>query len=306
MIYNSVTELIGKTPIVKLNKITDDIRATVLLKLEYFNPGGSVKDRIGLNMIEEAEKSGLINEQSHIIEPTSGNTGIGLAMVCAAKGYKLTLTMPESMSIERRKILRAYGANLVLTDQTKGMKGSIAKAEEIANKDPNGIILQQFKNPANPDVHRKTTALEILDATGGKLNAFVAGVGTGGTITGTGEILKEKIPGIKIYAVEPKDSPVLSGGDPGPHKLAGIGAGFIPDILNTHIYDGIETIEYEEAVLTARRLASEEGIFVGYSGGAAVTAALKIAKTMDENQTILAIVPDTGERYLSNPIWNIE
>ncbi len=305
-IYKNITEIIGNTPIIKLNRLASGLKATVLVKCESFNPGGSVKDRIGLAMIEEAEKEGILKPDSHIVEPTSGNTGIGLALVCAAKGYKLTLTMPESMSVERRKILRAYGANLVLTPAADGMKGAIAKAEDLGKADGHVFIPQQFKNKANPEVHRRTTAREILDAVGQKLDAFVAGIGTGGTITGVGEILRKEIKHpLKIYAVEPVDSPVLSGGKPGKHKIQGIGAGFVPDVLNTKIYDQVITVGFEDAVNTSRNLAKLEGIFAGISSGAALWAALHIAKDLKEGQTVLVLLPDTGERYLSTDLWNL-
>ncbi len=305
-IYNNIIETIGNTPIVKINRINKNLnlKPTILVKLESFNPASSVKDRIAMAMIEDAEKAGIIKPDSHIVEPTSGNTGIGLAIICAAKGYKLTLTMPESMSIERRKILKAFGADLVLTEPSKGMKGAIMKAEELAKDSDKIYIPQQFKNLSNPRIHRETTAVEILEATGGKLDAFVSGIGTGGTITGVGEVLKEKIKNIKIYAVEPEGSPVLSGGTPGPHKIQGIGAGFIPDVLNTKIYDEVIKVNYEQASESARNLAKLEGIFVGISSGAAMYATLTVAKRMDKNQVILGILPDTGERYLTTELWN--
>jgi len=287
-----------------LNKIKKGIKANILAKLESFNPGGSVKDRIGMAMIDAAEKAGILKPGDKIVEPTSGNTGIALALVSAAKGYHLTLTMPESMSIERRKILHALGAELVLTPAEKGMKGAIEKAEEIKQKEGNVFIPQQFKNLANPEIHRKTTAQEIIRDTEGKINAFVAGVGTGGTITGVGEVLKNKIgKHVKIIAVEPKDSPVLSGGSPGPHKIQGIGAGFIPDILNVNIIDQIIQVEYSDAINTARELASFEGIFAGISSGAAAWAAIKVAKTLGEDETEVVVLPDTGERYLSTELF---
>lgn len=302
--YNTILETIGNTPVVKLNRVGAALASTVLVKLESRNPGASVKDRIALAMIEVAEKEGILTPGSHIVEPTSGNTGIGLAMVAAVKGYKLTLTMPESMTIERRKILRAFGANLVLTPKEKGMKGAIAKAEELAAEDGAVFIPQQFKNLANPEIHRRTTAREILDATDGHLDAFVAGVGTGGTITGVGEVLKQEIgDSVKIVAVEPADSPVLSGGQPAPHKIQGIGAGFIPEVLNTTIYDQIIQVQYADAKATARDLAALEGIFVGISSGAATWAALQIAKDLNDGQVVLALLPDTGERYLSTELW---
>jgi cysteine synthase A len=304
-IYNSIIETIGNTPIIKLNRIVSDIKSTVLVKCESFNPGGSIKDRIGASMIEKAEQEGILNKDSHIIEPTSGNTGIGLAMVCAAKGYKISLTMPESMSSERRNILKALGANLILTPASQGMKGAIGKASEMAKIEGNIFIPQQFMNLANPEIHRKTTAVEILEATNGNLDAFVAGIGTGGTITGVGEILKKKIGSkIKIYGIEPENSPVLSGGSAGPHKIQGIGAGFIPDVLNTSAYDDIIRVKYIDAIETSRNLAKLEGIFVGISSGAAAWAAIKVAKKLRESQSVLAILPDTGERYLSTELWS--
>lgn len=305
-IYNNIIETIGNTPIVKLKRITASLKPIVLVKLESLNPGGSVKDRIAMSMIQAAEKEGIIKpEKTHIVEPTSGNTGIGLSMVCAAKGYKITLVMPNSMSIERREILKAYGANLVLTPSELGMRGSIDKAQEIAVQEGHVFIPQQFKNKANPEVHRKTTAPEIIEATGGKLDAFVAGIGTGGTITGTGEILKREIgSGLKIFAVEPEGSPILSGGEPGPHKIAGIGAGFIPEVLDVSVFDEIIRVTNEDALNTSRMLARLEGIFVGISSGAATWAALEVAKRYQEDQVILAILPDTGERYLSTELWS--
>ncbi len=306
-IFNDITETIGNTPIVKLNRLTAGLKATVLVKCESFNPGASVKDRIALAMIEVAEKEGLLKKNSQIIEPTSGNTGIGLALVCAAKGYKLTLTMPDSMSIERRNILRAYGANLVLTPAADGMKGAIAKAEELGKAFGNVFIPQQFKNKANPEIHRRTTAREIMDAIGQKLDAFIAGIGTGGTITGVGEILRKEIKHpIKIFAVEPVDSPVLSGGKPGRHKIQGIGAGFVPEVLNTKIYDSVITVGIEDAINTSRALAKQEGIFAGISSGAALWAALQVAKEYQEGQVVLTLLPDTGERYLSTDLWSIQ
>ncbi|MFX1450962.1 MAG: cysteine synthase A [Promethearchaeota archaeon] len=304
-IYENIIETIGNTPIVKLNRINNGLKPKILVKLESFNPASSVKDRIAMAMIEDAEKAGIIKRDSHIIEPTSGNTGIGLAIVCAAKGYKLTLTMPESMSIERRKILKAFGANLVLTESSKGMKGAIEKAKELANGSDKVYIPQQFKNLSNPKIHRETTAVEILEATDGKLDAFVAGIGTGGTITGVGEVLRKKIKNVKIYAVEPEESPVLSGGKPGPHKIQGIGAGFVPDVLNTEIYDDVIKVHFKQAVEAARNLAKKEGIFVGISSGATLYATLKVAAEMNEDQVILGLLPDTGERYLSTELWNL-
>lgn len=302
-IYNNITELIGRTPLVRLNKINPG-KATVLAKLESFNPGGSVKDRIARAMIEAAESEGLVKAGTVVIEPTSGNTGIGLALVCAAKGYKLILTMPESMSVERRKILLAYGAELVLTPATEGMKGAIAKATELAGQYPDSFIPQQFQNKANPEIHRETTALEIWDDTDGKVDIFVSGVGTGGTVTGVGEVLKSRNQDIKVYAVEPAGSPVLSGGNPGPHKIQGIGAGFVPEILNTSIYDEVLKVEVEDAVQAAKNIASCEGIFVGISSGAALWAALKLSeKPENDGKVIVVVLPDTGERYLSTVLF---
>lgn len=298
-VVNNVLELIGKTPTVKLNKIVETDMAQVFGKLESFNPGGSVKDRICLSMIEDAERKGLIGPGSTIIEPTSGNTGIGLAMVCAVKGYKCTLTMPETMSLERIYILKSYGAEVVLTPGIEGMEGAIKKAEELLKKIPNSVMPQQFKNEANPRIHRETTAKEILGVTNGKIDAFVAGVGTGGTITGVGEILKEQNQEIKIVAVEPETSAVLSGRKPGPHKIQGIGAGFIPDVLNRDIIDEIIQVSDDDAFRTSRRLAREEGLFVGISAGAAAYAALKVAKDLGKDKLVVVILPDTGERYFS-------
>ncbi|KRF58334.1 cysteine synthase [Bacillus sp. Soil745] len=303
---NSVIDLIGQTPIVKLNKLQNENSADIYLKLEYFNPGSSVKDRIALAMIEAAEKNGTLKPGDTIIEPTSGNTGIGLAMVAAAKGYKSILVMPETMSLERRNLLRAYGAELVLTPGPEGMKGAIAKATELS-KEKGYFIPQQFENEANPEVHRNTTGPEIVEAFGDEgLDAFVAGIGTGGTITGAGEVLREKFPDIKIYAVEPADSPVLSGGTPGPHKIQGIGAGFIPTILNTDLYDEIIQVNTEESFDYARRAAKEEGILGGISSGGAIAAAIKVADKLGKGKKVLAIIPSNGERYLSTPLYNFE
>ena len=298
-VAKDVTELIGQTPMVRLNRIVEPNSAEILAKLEYFNPGGSVKDRICLSMIETAEKQGYLKKDYTIIEPTSGNTGIGLAMVAAVKGYKCILTMPETMSLERIYILKSYGAEVILTSGVGGMNGAIKKAEELHRKIPNSFILQQFRNPANPEAHRKTTAKEILEATNGKIDAFVAGVGTGGTITGVGEVLKKENPKIMIVAVEPKSSAVLSGKSAGPHKIQGIGAGFIPEILNKHIIDQIITVDDNEAFKTSKRLAQEEGLFVGISSGAATWAALTVATSFGKGKTIVVILPDTGERYFS-------
>ncbi|CAF1855557.1 cysteine synthase A [Bacillus subtilis] len=305
-VANSITELIGNTPIVKLNRLTDENSADVYLKLEYMNPGSSVKDRIGLAMIEAAEKEGKLKAGDTIIEPTSGNTGIGLAMVAAAKGLKAILVMPDTMSMERRNLLRAYGAELVLTPGAEGMKGAIKKAEELAEKH-GYFVPQQFNNPSNPEIHRQTTGKEIVEQFGDdQLDAFVAGIGTGGTITGAGEVLKEAYPSIKIYAVEPSDSPVLSGGKPGPHKIQGIGAGFVPDILNTEVYDEIFPVKNEEAFEYARRAAREEGILGGISSGAAIYAALQVAKKLGKGKKVLAIIPSNGERYLSTPLYQFD
>ncbi|MFH1784787.1 MAG: cysteine synthase A [bacterium] len=298
-IANSVLELIGHTPMVRFNKIVEPGMATILAKLEFFNPGGSVKDRICLAMIEDAQKKGLLKSGSTIIEPTSGNTGIGLAMVCAVKGYACILTMPETMSLERIYIVKSYGAQVILTPGKEGMKGSINKAEELLKKIPGSVMLQQFENKANPAAHRNTTAKEILEATGGKVDAFVAGVGTGGTITGVGEILKEHNKDIRVIAVEPKGSAVLSGEKSGPHKIQGIGAGFVPDILNREIIDEIIKVEDNDAFNTSKRLAEKEGLFVGISAGAAVYAALEVARNLDKDKNVVVILPDTGERYFS-------
>ncbi len=304
-IANNVSELIGNTPVVKLNKIVEDGSAEVYLKLEYMNPGSSVKDRIALAMINDAEEKGLLKPDTTIIEPTSGNTGIGLAWVAAAKGYKAILVMPDTMSIERRNLLKAYGAQLILTPGKEGMKGAIAKATELAEQ--NGYFMpQQFQNEANPEVHRQTTGKEIVEQMGDQLDAFVSGIGTGGTISGAGSVLREAYKDIKIVAVEPADSPVLSGGSPGPHKIQGIGAGFVPDTLNTEIYDEIIKVANEEAFEQARRAAKEEGILGGISAGAAIHAALQVAKKLGEGKKVLAIIPDNGERYLSTPLYNFE
>jgi cysteine synthase A len=305
-VVNNITQLIGQTPMVKLNRVVPEGAAEVYAKLESFNPGGSVKDRIALNMIESAEAEGILKAGGTIIEPTSGNTGIGLAMVGAAKGYKVILTMPDTMSIERRKILKAFGAEILLTPGEKGMPGAIDKAKELADTNDDYFMPQQFMNAANPDVHRKTTAKEIIEATAGKLDAFVAGIGTGGTVTGTGEVLKEEISGIKIVGIEPTGSPVISGGNPGPHMIQGIGAGFIPDVLNTDILDEVKQIENEEAMEMARKLAVEEGILVGISAGAAVAAAIKVAQELGADKRVVVIIPDTGERYLSTTLFKAE
>ncbi|MGM0750161.1 MAG: cysteine synthase A [Bacillota bacterium] len=305
-VANSITELIGNTPIVKLNRLVEENSADVYLKLEYMNPGSSVKDRIGFAMIEAAEKEGKLKAGDTIIEPTSGNTGIGLAMVAAAKGLKAILVMPDTMSMERRNLLRAYGAELVLTPGAEGMKGAIKKAEELA-EEHGYFVPQQFNNPANAEIHRQTTGKELVEQFGeDQLDAFVAGIGTGGTITGAGEVLKEAYPSIRIYAVEPSDSPVLSGGKPGPHKIQGIGAGFVPEILNTEVYDEIFPVKNEEAFEYARKAAREEGILGGISSGAAIYAALQVAKKLGKGKKVLAVIPSNGERYLSTPLYQFE
>lgn len=302
-IYNDVIETIGKTPLVRINNLANP-EVTVLAKLESSNPGGSVKDRIALSMIEAAEKTGQITARTLIVEPTSGNTGIGLAIVCAAKGYRLTLTMPESMSLERRKLLEILGANIVLTPAELGMQGAINKAEEIGASDPNVFIAQQFQNPANPEIHRETTAEEIWDDCDGKVDIFVAGIGTGGTITGCGEVFKGKNPDITVVAVEPADSAVLSGSKPGPHKIQGIGAGFVPEILNVDIYDEVIKITNDEAMEMTRQLAQKEGILAGISSGAAMFATVQLAKReANKGKTIVVILPDTGERYISTELY---
>lgn len=301
---NTIADLVGKTPLVKLNRLTGAEDADIYVKLEYFNPGSSVKDRIALAMIEAAEKSGELSEGSTIIEPTSGNTGIGLAMIAAAKGYKAVLVMPDTMSSERRNLLRAYGADLVLTPGAEGMKGAIGKAGELA-KENGWFMPQQFNNEANPEIHRLTTGPEIADALD-RVDAFISGIGTGGTITGAGSVLKERFPDVKIIAVEPTDSPVLSGGKPGPHKIQGIGAGFVPKVLDTDIYDEIILVSNEESYDTARRAAREEGILGGVSSGAAIFAAIQVAKKLGKGKKVVAILPSNGERYLSTPLYQFD
>ena len=306
-IYTSATQLIGHTPLLKVNNYLKDQNiegVELLAKLEYFNPAGSVKDRIALAMIEDAEKKGILKEGSTIIEPTSGNTGIGLASVAAAKGYRTILTLPETMSVERRNLLKAYGAELVLTEGSKGMKGAIAKAEELEKSIPGAVILGQFDNPANPAAHAATTGPEIWEDTDGQVDIFVAGVGTGGTVTGVGEYLKSQCPKVKVVAVEPATSPVLSEGHAGPHKIQGIGAGFVPDVLNTKVYDEIIPVSNEDAFATGRLIGHKEGVLVGISSGAAVWAAVELAKRPEnKGKTIVALLPDTGDRYLSTPLF---
>lgn len=303
-IANDITGLIGNTPLVKLNRLTKDSFATVVAKLEFFNPCSSVKDRIGLSMIENAEKVGKINKDTIIVEPTSGNTGIALAFVCAVKGYKLILTMPETMSVERRQLLLALGAEIVLTPGAEGMRGAVKKAEELSKSNKRFFMPQQFNNPANPEIHRKTTAEEIWNDTDGRVDIVVAGIGTGGTITGIAETIKKRKPSFKAIAVEPKDSPVLSGGKPGPHKIQGIGAGFVPEILNTKIIDEVIQVSNDEAIATAKKLIREEGLLVGISAGAAAYAAINVAKRQEnKDKLIVVILPDTAERYLSTDLF---
>ena len=305
-IYNGALELVGNTPLVEVKNIEEELglEARILVKLEYFNPAGSVKDRIAKAMIEDAEEKGLLKEGSVIIEPTSGNTGIGLASIAAVKGYRIILTMPETMSVERRNILKAYGAEIVLTEGAKGMKGAIEKADELAKEIPGSYIPGQFVNPANPEVHRKTTGPEIWKDTDGEVDLFIAGVGTGGTLTGVGEYLKSQNPDVKIAALEPASSPVLSTGKGGPHKIQGIGAGFVPDVLNTTVYDEIFTVENDDAFATGKLLAKKEGILVGISSGAALYGAIELAKRPEnKGKTIVALLPDTGDRYYSTPLF---
>ena len=308
-IYTAADQLIGHTPLLELTNIEKDegLKARLLVKLEYFNPAGSVKDRIARAMIDDAEARGALVPGSVIIEPTSGNTGIGLCAVAAARGYRIIIVMPETMSVERRQLMRAYGAELVLTEGAKGMKGAIAKAEELAKEIPNAFIPGQFVNPANAEAHRQTTGPEIYEDTDGEVDVFIAGVGTGGTVTGVGEYLKSRKPGVKVIAVEPATSPVLSGGKPGPHKIQGIGAGFVPEVLNTGVYDEIITVQNEDAFAAGRRIARRQGVLVGISSGAALHAAIEVAKRPEnEGKTIVALLPDTGDRYLSTDLFKEE
>jgi cysteine synthase A len=303
-IYDNICQIVGNTPVVRLNRIPQAGWAEMLVKLESFNPAGSVKDRIGLSMIEAAEREGKLKPGGTIVEPTSGNTGLGLAMVAAAKGYKVILTMPEEYSVERITLLRAYGAQVVLTPRDQAMQGAIDKAEQLVEENPNYFMPQQFKNPANPEVHRKTTAAEILAVCGDKLDALVVGVGTGGTATGTGEIVKQKIESLKLFAVEPADSPIFSGGRAGPHKIQGIGAGFIPDVFNRNIVDRFIPVSYDDARNAAHRLAEQEGILCGISSGAVLHASCLVASELGSGKRLLSILPDTGERYLSTELWS--
>jgi len=304
-IYDDITQTIGRTPLVRLRRVAERVGAEILAKLEYFNPLGSVKDRIGVNMVETAEREGRLKADSVIIEPTSGNTGIALAFVAAARGYRLILTMPETMTVERRKILKALGAEIVLTPGDQGMKGAVEKAEELADSTPGSFLPQQFRNAANPEIHRKTTAEEIWSDTDGRVDALVCGVGTGGTITGVGEVIKKRKPEFKVYAVEPAESAILSGGQPGPHKIQGIGAGFKPDVLNVELVDEVVKVSTEQAIDIARRLAREEGIFAGVSSGAAVHAALQVGRRPEnEGKLIVTVLPSLGDRYLSHPVYS--
>ncbi|MCM3661683.1 cysteine synthase A [Georgenia satyanarayanai] len=304
-IYDDVTALVGRTPLVRLNRVTEGVNATVLAKLEFYNPANSVKDRIGVSIVNAAEQSGALPPGGTIVEATSGNTGIALAMVGAARGYNVVLAMPETMSRERRALLRAFGAELVLTPGSEGMKGAVAKAEEIAAERKGAVLARQFANEANPAIHRQTTAEEVWNDTDGEVDYFVAGIGTGGTITGVGQVLKERKPDVKIIAVEPAESPILNGGKPGPHKIQGLGANFVPEILDTSVYDEVIDVNAEQSVEMARRLTAEEGIFVGISSGAAVTAALEVAARPEaEGKTIVVVIPSFGERYLSTPLYS--
>jgi len=305
-IYNNISEVIGNTPLVKLNNLTDDDSADIYVKLEFMNPGSSVKDRIALSMIEAAEKEGKLDEDTTIIEPTSGNTGIGLAMVAASKGYKATLVMPDTMSKERRNLLKAYGAELILTPGAEGMKGAIKKAEELAEK--HGYFMpQQFENMANPEIHAKTTGRELVEQTEGlSVDGFVSGIGTGGTISGAGKVLKEAHPELRIYALEPEDSAILSGGEPGPHKIQGLGAGFVPGTLDTEVYDEVVTVGNDAAMERAREMAAKEGILGGISSGAAVEASIQVAKKLGKGKNVITVLPSNGERYLSTPLFNFE